>query len=55
MTQLSTTDADDDLFAVAGYFFEDFLMSEVIRLKTAYVKRAHNVEDSRLGIALVAL
>ena len=55
MTQLSTTDTDDDLLAFVGYFFEDFLMSEVIRLKAADIKRAHNVGDSRLGIALVAL
>jgi hypothetical protein len=55
MTQLSTTDTDDDLLAFAGYFFEDFLMSEVIRLKAANVKRAHNVGDSLLGITPVAL
>jgi hypothetical protein len=55
MTQLSTTDTDNDLLTFAGYLFEDFLMSEVIRLKTAYVKRAHNVGSSLLGIALAAL
>jgi hypothetical protein len=43
MTQLSTTDTDDDLLAFAGYFFKNFLMSEVIRLKAADVKRAHTL------------